>query len=385
MNNNLEPPVTAPFAATQRKKRCHYKGSSRTIFTIGINAMNLALFSTLCVILVLTATTKVSACSCQETYTIPQAVERSSMVFVGKVQGVVDDPLRPGVWSTRLSVERSYKGIDPSSKTVDLLAGDASAECTYTLGKEYIGTKWLFYVEQPKQKYFYNSATNTTEQSREKFYWVSPCSRTRLVEKADNDLDFFNNPEKQKDQQSEILTDYSILKTGVFANYSYPAAPILGNSVTGDRRKTFRIVNGVFKPRFDKDGYIDRTGAYLVKVEYVDVTGDGTKEAIAFILPLHQGNAVWYGVYVFSLSRSRPSKVLCSFATGDRGVGGLKKIYGQKGRLVVELWGWNSGPDSPPTSHVEAQAGSSYFTRRIYSWNRPRFKQLGKARIFKSD
>lgn len=185
-----------------------------------------------------------------------------------------------------------------------------------------------------------------------------------------------------QDRQGEILTDYPILKTGVFGNRTYPAAPILGNSATGDRRKTFRIVNGVFKPRFDKDGYIERTGAYLTKVEYADVTGDGVKEAIAFVLPLHNGNAVWYGVYVFSMSRGRPSKILWSFATGDRGVGGLKKIYGRKGRLVVELWGWNSGPDSPPTSHIEAQAGSSYFTRRNYSWNGRRFTQIGKARIF---
>ena len=71
-----------------------------------------------------------------------------------------------------------------------------------------------------------------------------------------------------QDRQGEVLTDYPILKTGVFANRSYPAAPILGNSATGDRRKTFRIMNGVFKTRLDKDGYIERTGAYLTKVEY---------------------------------------------------------------------------------------------------------------------
>ena len=188
-----------------------------------------------------------------------------------------------------------------------------------------------------------------------------------------------------QERQGEIVTDYPIKKTGVFANYSYPAAPIMDNSSVGDNRITFRLVNGVFKPRFNRNGYIERTGAYLTRVEYADVTGDRTDEAIAFVLPLHPGNAVWYGIYIFSMSRGRPTKVLWSFATGDRGVGGLKRVYGRKGRLVVELWGWNSGPDSPPTSHFEAQAGSSYFTQRTYLWRGRRFAQMGKARIFEVD
>jgi len=187
-----------------------------------------------------------------------------------------------------------------------------------------------------------------------------------------------------QDRPIEFFADHPILKTGVFANRSYPAAPIMANSATGDGRKAFRLVNGVFKPGFDKEGFIARTGAHLTKVEYVDVTGDGTKEAIAFILPLHPGNAVWYGIYVFSMSHGRPSNVLWSFATGDRGVGGLKKVYGRKGRLVVELWGWGSGPDNPPTTHWEAQAGSSWFTRREYAWNGKRFNQRGRTRIFEA-
>lgn len=186
-----------------------------------------------------------------------------------------------------------------------------------------------------------------------------------------------------QERTAEFYTDYPILKTGPFANRSYPAAPIMANSGTGDGRKSFRLVNGVFRPEFHKEGFIERTGAYLTKVEYADVTGDGRREAIAYILPMHQGNAVWYGIYVFSMSNGRPSKILWSFATGDRGVGGLKRVYGRKGRLVVELWGWNSGPDRPPTTHIVGQAGSSYFTRRTYKWDSRRFRQHGKTRIFK--
>jgi hypothetical protein len=182
----------------------------------------------------------------------------------------------------------------------------------------------------------------------------------------------------------EISSDYPVLKEGPFANLTYPAPPIMANSATGDRRKTFRLINGIFRPGFNTDGYIERTGAHLTRVESTDVTGDGKKEGIAFVLPLHPGNAVWYGVYIFSMSNGRPSKLLWSFATGDRGVGGLKQVYGRKGRLIVELWGWASGPDNPPRTHWEAQAGSSWFTRREYRWTGGRFKQIGKPRIFRS-
>lgn len=182
----------------------------------------------------------------------------------------------------------------------------------------------------------------------------------------------------------KIYTEHPAVTKGVFANWTFPSGPILGNAATGDDRKSFRLRNGIFAPKFDKDGYIERTGAYLRAVDFVDVTGDGVKEGIATVGPIHEGTAVWYGIYIYTMARSAPTKLIRSFATGDRGVGGLKRIYGNRGRLVVELWGWNSGPDSPPTTHIEAQAGSSYFTRRTYSWNGRDFKQIGKARIFRS-
>ncbi len=185
--------------------------------------------------------------------------------------------------------------------------------------------------------------------------------------------------------EPKIFTEHPPITKGVFANLSYPAGPILGNSVTRDDRKTFKLRNGIFRPAFDSSGYIERTGAYLKAVDFVDVTGDGVKEGIATLGPIHQGNAVWYGIYIFSMSKGRPMKVLWSFATGDRGVGGLKRVYARRGHLVVELWGWDSGPDNPPTSHIDGQAGSSWFTRREYTWNGKRFSQRGKTRIFEAE
>lgn len=179
----------------------------------------------------------------------------------------------------------------------------------------------------------------------------------------------------------KVYTEHPPVTKGAFANLSYPAGPILGNSATGDRRKAFTLKRGIFRPAFGSDGYISRTGAYLKAVDYVDVTGDGVNEGIATVGPIHPGNAVWYGIYIYSLSHGKPTKLLWAFATGDRGVGGLKRVVGRRGNLVVELWGWNSGPDRPPTSHIEAQAGSSYYTRRTYRWNGRHFAQVGKARI----
>lgn len=131
-----------------------------------IDVMNsLAQYSILFVVLFLAATSEVFACACQETYSIPQAVERSSLVFTGTVESVVDDPKRDG---------------------------------TYMLGKVYIGTKWLFYIEQPERKEFYDAKTKSYELSEEKILWASTCSRTRLIAEAADDLDLLNNPEKYR-------------------------------------------------------------------------------------------------------------------------------------------------------------------------------------------
>src|SRR5258708_6103468 len=64
----------------------------------------------------------------------------------------------------------------------------------------------------------------------------------------------------------QIFTEHPPTTKGVFANLSYPAGPILGNSTTGDARKFFKLTNGIFRPKFGADGYIVRTGAYLKSV-----------------------------------------------------------------------------------------------------------------------
>ncbi len=159
---------------------------------------SLAQYSILFVVLFLAATSEVFACACQETYSIPQAVERSSMVFVGTVESVVDDPKRDGIWYPRVAIEKSFKGVDAGTNTVDLLALSASPDCTYMLGKGYVGTKWLFYIEQPERKEFYDAKTKSYELSEEKILWASTCSGTRLIAQAADDLDLLKYPEKYR-------------------------------------------------------------------------------------------------------------------------------------------------------------------------------------------
>ncbi len=212
----------------------------------------LAQFSILFVVIFLAATSEVFACACQETYTIPQAVERSSMVFVGTVESVVDDPKRDGIWYTRVGVERAFKGVNAGTKTVDLLALSASGDCTYTLGKEYIGSKWLFYIEQPKRKEFYDANTKNYELSVEQFVWASPCSRARLVAEADDDLDLLDNPDRYKG------------KTRFSGTIRYKSA---GQDVV------LRLFgkDGIYSPKMHRSGYFEffdiPPGRYVFEIE----------------------------------------------------------------------------------------------------------------------
>jgi hypothetical protein len=174
------------------------------------------------------------------------------MVFVGTIESVVNDPKRDGIWYTRVSVEKAYKGVDPASKAVDLLAGSASHDCSYTLGKGYAGTKWLFYIEQPEQKYFYDAVTNKSEMSREKFIWESTCSRSRDVSKAADDLAVLDAPEKYKGKTR---------LSGTIANYD-PSTNVV-----------FRLIgNGAsLSPTLHPSGYFEffgfPPGQYTLEVD----------------------------------------------------------------------------------------------------------------------
>jgi len=174
---------------------------------------------------------------------------------------------------------------------------------------------------------------------------------------------------------------YSPVTSGVFASFTYPASPLFKGASDTDGRKSFTLKHGIFRPRFNERGYIDRLGAYLKSVEFADVTGDGGKEAIVAVGNLCDCSGEWFGIYVYELKGRKPLRLLWAFPTGDRARGGLRRVYGRRGKLVVELYGTGSGPNLTPRSFNGSACCTDDYTRRRYRWNGRRFVQEGKARV----
>lgn len=105
-----------------------------------------------------------------------------------------------------------------------------------------------------------------------------------------------------------------------FGNVRYTNFPNYG---TGPNRIT--LEPGKAKPAF---------------VDYGDVTGDGKEEAfVVFPTPTH-GTAIPYHVYIFALENDK-LKTLWDFEAGDRGDGGVRRVYSEDARLIIELYGKN--------------------------------------------
>jgi hypothetical protein len=142
-----------------------------------------------------------------------------------------------------------------------------------------------------------------------------------------------------------------------FANFTYPY------DCLGGKRKSFSLLNG-------KDPKsVDVVPMRLSFISYGDITGDSVDEAMVVLsAPFTGGTMRLNCVYVYTLQNEHP-KLLWSFSTGDRADGGLRQVYGENGKLVVERYKStaNSGDCCAPL-----------FTRARYEWQGNRFRQTGK-------
>lgn len=177
------------------------------------------------------------------------------------------------------------------------------------------------------------------------------------------------------------LSAYERVTSGVFADFTYPARPLFEGAAVEGRRKSLTLRRGLFRPRFDERGYIERIGAYLKSVEFADVTGDGRNEALVSVGNICDCTGVWFGIYVYELAGRKPTRLLWAFKTGNRADGGLRRVYGRRGKLMVELYGTGSGPNLPPKSYNGSACCTDDYTQRKYRWNGRRFIQEGKARV----
>ena len=165
------------------------------------------------------------------------------------------------------------------------------------------------------------------------------------------------------DRKPEAL--YPTIRSVDFANFTYSGGSL-------------EYYEDLFTLRDGKDGDW-RYGMTLKEIIYGDVTGDDSDEAINNLNEETEGSQGVNAVYIYTLDDQR-LKLLWSFESGDRGNGGLSRIYPKDGGLVVELYGKDT--------HIGENLNSSDFvgiccaksiTRTYYEWRGSRFERVGES------
>ena len=105
----------------------------------------------------------------------------------------------------------------------------------------------------------------------------------------------------------------------------------------------------------------------MQSVEFADVTGESKEDAIVVLEYLTGGTQKTHYVYIYSFDDGTP-KLLAYFHSGSRAYYGLRKVYGENGKLVVELF-------DPEKS--SGDCCSSGFVRTRYKWHNGRFEAFG--------
>lgn len=112
-------------------------------------------------------------------------------------------------------------------------------------------------------------------------------------------------------------------------------------------------------------------GASIRSLSFGDVTNDGRPEALV-VVNLQDG-VHGFGtnlVYVYSLDSGHTPRQLLNFADGERARGGLRDLYVEHGRLVVELWGRNAGFESLSGADwgVAPAHAAEVYSKTQYAW-----------------
>jgi hypothetical protein len=163
-----------------------------------------------------------------------------------------------------------------------------------------------------------------------------------------------------------------------FKNFTYPlSGPLLGHDDLkwlGDprdgysKRAPIHLVNGKDLTKVGSYGeYVQWAGFSLQSVQYADVTGDGTEDAIVALLYETGGTQTTNYVYIFKLDAGKP-KLLAYCHTGDRAYSGLYKVYGEHRMLMFELL--------DPKKNL-GDCCSSRIVRTRYRWQNGKFVRVG--------
>jgi hypothetical protein len=155
-----------------------------------------------------------------------------------------------------------------------------------------------------------------------------------------------------------------------FKNFSYPwryhsGWPARLQWLDSSEQHRVQLVNGRWTEEQEANGPF--SGLTLEEVQLADVTGDGQAEAIVILRYDTGGTQFSHYVYIYSLAERNP-KLLASFHSGDRAASVLYRIYGQKGKLIVELFDPQKG---------EGDCCSLGFVRTRYKWSDGKFVAVG--------
>jgi hypothetical protein len=179
-----------------------------------------------------------------------------------------------------------------------------------------------------------------------------------------------------------IAAGYASAQTTIrqvdFKNFSYP----LKDRLLGHAELKWLTTEGSFRPALRtihlKNGKDlektltpgpggDYSGFEFESVAYADLTGGGEEDAIVDLRYLTGGTQHTNYVYFYALENGKP-KLLAYCHTGDRAYFGLYKVYGEKQRLVIELF-------DPRKS--EGDCCSAGFVRTRYRWDGIGFAAVG--------
>jgi hypothetical protein len=118
----------------------------------------------------------------------------------------------------------------------------------------------------------------------------------------------------------------------------------------------------------------------LIGITYGDLTNDNSEEAIVILdVTVKGGSASPNIVYLYSKVDGEAPRLLWAFSTGDRKDGGLRRVYSDKGKLVVELYGKNKiiGTDLYSDDGTQAETPFPYYYTRVrYVWSGSAFQRI---------
>jgi hypothetical protein len=176
------------------------------------------------------------------------------------------------------------------------------------------------------------------------------------------------------------LTGFATAQTNIrqidFKNFSYPwrhSSEWPNHLAWLDKaeKQHVQLVNGRWRANEEEGRAGLFSGLTLEGVQCADVTGDGQVDAVVVLRFDTGGTQYSHYVYVYSLASGKP-KLLAYFHSGDRAASGLYRVYGQRGKLVVELFDPNKR---------QGDCCSKRFIRTRYTWHEGKFDVFG-AREF---